>query len=85
MNTQYASPVAYAELSVEARALLFIFALGAAARYMGQPPNQSELTPILEAIWNRNRLCRNDLSNPFRMTALLESELLSVCLAGGVQ
>jgi hypothetical protein len=85
MNTQYASPVAYAELPVEARALLFIFALGAAARYMGQPPNQSELTPILEAIWNRNRLCRNDLSNPFRMTALLESELLSVCLAGGVQ
>jgi hypothetical protein len=85
MNNLGVSPIPYAELPVEARTLLFIFALGAAARYMGQPPIQSELTPILEAIWDRNRLCRNDLSNPFRMTALLESELLSVCLAGGVQ
>ena len=33
------SPIPYAELPVEARALLFIFALGAAAHYMGQPPN----------------------------------------------
>ena len=79
------SPVPFAELPVEARALLFIFALGAAARYVGHPPSQSELPPVLETIWNRNRLCPSDLANPFHMTALLETELSSVCLAGGVQ
>ena len=79
------SPVPFAELPVEARALFFIFALGAAARYVGHPPSQSELTPVLEVIWNRNRLCRNDLSDPFRMMALLKMELSSVCFAGGAQ
>jgi hypothetical protein len=52
---------------------------------MGQPPNQSELTPILEDIWNRNRLCRNDLSNPFRMTALIEREFAPASLTGSAQ
>jgi hypothetical protein len=85
MNNTGVSPIPYAELPVEARALLFIFAVGAAARYMGQPPNQSELTPILEAIWNRNRLCISNLADPFRMTALLETELASVVFAGGIQ
>ena len=79
------SRIPYAELPVEARALFFIFALGAAARYVGHPPSQSELTPVLEVIWNRNRLCRNDLSDPFRMTAMLETELSCVCFAGGAQ
>jgi hypothetical protein len=79
------SHVPFAELPSEARALLFIFALGAAARYVAQPPRQSELTPLLESIWNRNRLCLSDLANPFRMTALLETELSSVCFVGGVQ
>jgi len=85
MITSRTSHVPFAELPSEARALLFIFALGAAARYVTQPPRQSELTPLLESIWNRNRLCLNDLANPFRMTALLETELSSVCFAGGAQ
>src|ERR1019366_868908 len=79
------SPIVYAELPSEARALLSIFAQAAAARYVAQPLKKSELTPILESIWNRNRLCLNDVGNPFRMTALLETELSSVCLAGGAQ
>jgi hypothetical protein len=79
------SPVSFAELPVEARALLFIFALGAAARYVGHPPSQSELTPVLETIWNRNRLCPSDLANPFHMIALLETELSSTRFAGGAQ
>ena len=79
------SHVPFAELPSEARALLSIFALGAAARYGPQPPRRSELTPVLEIIWDRNLLCLNDLADPFRMTALLKMELSSLCFAGGAQ
>ena len=85
MIKSYVSPVPFAELPVEARALLFIFAQAAAARYVAQPRKQSELTPLLEIIWNRNRLCLTDLADPFRMTAMLETELSSMCFAGGAQ
>jgi hypothetical protein len=85
MNNPCASPVPFAELPSEARALLSIFAQAAAARYVAQPLKQSQLTPLLETIWDRNRLCLSDLANPFRMTALLETELSSACLAGGAQ
>ena len=85
MNKLSVSPIVYAELPSEARALLSIFAQAAAACYVAQPLKQSELTPLLETIWNRNRLCLSDLGNPFRMTALLETELKSVCVAGGAQ
>jgi hypothetical protein len=85
MKNLSVSPVPYAELPVEARSLLVILALAAAARYVAQPPERSELTRLLEAIWDRNRLCLNDLANPFRMTSLLETEFSSVCFAGGTQ
>ena len=85
MITSRTSPVPFAELPSEARALLSIFAQAAAARYVAHPIKQSELTPLLETIWNRNRLCLSDFANPFRMTALLETELSSVCLAGDAQ
>ena len=85
MITSRTSPVPFAELPSEARALLFILALGAAARYVGHPPRKSELTPLLESIWNRNRLCLSNLADPFRMTALLETELSSLCFAGVAQ
>jgi hypothetical protein len=38
--------------------------MAALARYGVQLPQQSELTPLLEAIWNRNRLRPDDLSDP---------------------
>ena len=85
MHNLSVSPVPFAELPSEARALLFIFAIGAAAHHMTQPPKQSELTPLLETIWNRNRLCPSDLANPFRMTALLKTELSPVCSPVGAQ
>jgi hypothetical protein len=85
MNKLSVSPMVYAELPVEARALLFIFALAAAARYVAQPPKRLELTPLLETIWNRNRLGPSDLANPFRITALLETELSSICFAERAQ
>ena len=85
MITPSTSLVPFAELPSEARALLFIFAMGAAARYGTQSPKPPEMTPILESIWNRRRLCLSDLADPFRMTALLKEELSSVILAGAAQ
>ena len=72
----------FAELPVEARALFFINALPAVARFGVKPPKHSELAPVLETIWNGNRLCPRDLSDPFRMTASLEKELAPVSLNG---
>ena len=85
MNTISLSHIPFAELPSQARALLFINALAAVAHYGAQPPKQSELTPALETIWNRNRYRLKDLSDPFRMTALLKTELTSVILAGDAQ
>jgi hypothetical protein len=79
------SPIVYAELPAEARVLLFMFAMGAATRHVAQPPTRSELDPLLEIIWNRNRLCLSDFADPRRMTALLKTELSSLCMAGGAQ
>jgi hypothetical protein len=85
MNDLSVSPVPFGELPSEARALLSIFAQAAAARYVAHPLKQSDLTPLLETIWNRNQLCLSDFANPFSMTALLETELSSVCFAGGAR
>jgi len=79
------SHVPYAELPSEARMLFSIFAQAAAASYVARPLKHSELTPLLETIWNRNRLCLSDVANPYRMTALLETELKCVCATGGAQ
>jgi hypothetical protein len=85
MNTTTLPHVPFAELPVEARALFLINALAAVARYGAQPPEQSELTPVLKTIWNGNQLRLKDLSDPFRMTTLLKMELASVFLAGDAQ
>ena len=75
-------PIVYAELPSEARTLLFIIAQAAAPRSVAQPPKRPELTPVLEIIWNRNLPCLNDLADPFRMSALLKTELSSLRFAG---
>ena len=85
MLTSRTSHVPFAELPSEARALLFIFAMGAAVRYGTKPSKRSEMTPILESIWNQRRLCLSDLADPFRMTALLKTEFSSMCPAGRAQ
>ncbi len=65
--------------------MFFIFATAASARFGVRRPNQSEMNPVLETIWNGNRLRLQDLSDPFRMTALLKTELASFSSAGEVQ
>jgi hypothetical protein len=85
MNTISLSHIPFAELPVEARALFSIIALAAVARYGVQRPEPAELIPVLETIWNENRLRLKDFSDPFRMTALLETEFASVSSAGDAQ
>lgn len=59
-------------LPIQARILFFIYASAALARYRSQPPTPSGLASELELAWNRNGLCESDLSDPSRMTRLLE-------------
>jgi len=49
-----------------------MFALAALARYRSEPPTPRGLAAELETAWNTNRLCEIDLSDPDRMTQLLE-------------
>jgi hypothetical protein len=85
MNTISLSHIPYAELPSQARAMFFMNATAALAAFGAQRPNRSEMNPVLETIWNGNRLRLQDLSDPFRMTALLKTELASFSSAGEVQ
>jgi hypothetical protein len=85
MNTISLSHIPFDELPSQARTMFFIIAVGASARFGAPRPNQSEMNPVLETIWNGNRLSLTALSDPFRMTALLKMELASFSSAGDVQ
>ena len=65
--------VPFAQLPIEARVLFAIYASAAWARYRSTPPAMSTLAAELDAVWKANRLTLRDLSDPYRMTALLES------------
>ena len=85
MNTISLSHVPFAELPIEARTLLSIIAMSSLVRFEAPRPNRAEMNPMLETIWNRNRLSLKDLSDPFLMTALLKLELAPVASAGDEQ
>jgi hypothetical protein len=72
MKTTSSPDLSFAQLPSEARALFFIYASAALARYQSHPPRRSELASELENVWDRHRLTRQDLSDPHRMTRLLE-------------
>jgi hypothetical protein len=64
--------IPFERLSLEARALFFIYASAALARYQSHRPKPAELEDTLEAVWDTNGLAYEDLADPFRMTRLLE-------------
>jgi hypothetical protein len=72
MQNKTSPHVPFAQLPVEARFAFFFNALAAVARYRSLPPTVEELAPELEVAWNRNQLRQSDLSDPDRMTQLLE-------------
>jgi hypothetical protein len=76
MDYPLRSHTPFAELSVEARVLFFIYASAAVARFGVYPPTPTQLAPQLEAISNEHKLCDEDLSDPDRLTVLLEEHLL---------
>lgn len=67
--------ISYCELPAEARALFTIFGLGAAARFSPTPPRKASLTATLSMIWDAERLTPGDLSDPVKMTELVEQYL----------
>jgi hypothetical protein len=73
MKNASASHVPFAQLPIEARVLFAIYASAALARYCSTPLAMFTLAAELDAVWNANRLILCDLSDPCRMTALLES------------
>ena len=70
--------VPFAELPIEARVLFAIYASAALVRFRSQIPTLGNLAAGLERIWNANRLTLVDLSDPYRMTALLESHVAAL-------
>ena len=67
--------IPYEQLPSEAAGLFFIFALGASAGCRTYPPTRSQLTNVLQTVWNTNRLTLRDLRDGHRMTNLI-GELL---------
>jgi hypothetical protein len=70
----------FAQLPHEARALFFIYASAALARYQSHPPKRSELAQELETVWDTHRLTSQDLSDPYRMTRLLQQHFATSLL-----
>jgi hypothetical protein len=77
MKTTNPSHMPYKELPHEAARLFFIFALGASSRYQCYPPKRSELANALETVRNDEGLTEQDLSDPNRVTRLIEEHLAS--------
>ena len=75
MNNSLQPHTPFAELPVQARALFFIYASAANARFGVRPPTPTDLASQLESIWNGHRLRDEDLSDPDRLTALLKEHL----------
>lgn len=67
--------IPYCELPAEARALFTIFGLAAASRFVVRPPHRAKLDAMLATVWNAERLTRNDLRDPDRLTHLIEDYL----------
>ena len=78
MNNASESQVPFAQLPIEARVLFSIYASAACARYGSTPPAVSMLAAELDAVWTENKLTLRDLSDPYRMTALLESHFAAL-------
>jgi hypothetical protein len=72
MISSLSSQPPFEQLPIEARMLFFVYASAALAKYQSQPPTPRELATELETVWNTNRLCLSDLSDPSRLTHLLE-------------
>ena len=65
----------FEQLPIKGRTLFFIYAAAALARYQSHRPRPSELASSLATVWDAHRLTHEDLSNPTRMTPLLEEHL----------
>lgn len=72
------SPRSFEQLSVQARTLLSIYASAAWARRHAHIPNPTRLLTELESFWCAQQLSADALSDPHRMTLLLEKHFESL-------
>jgi len=68
----------FKELSAQAQTLIFLYALAAWARHHAEIPSPMMLSKELENFWCAQQLCADELSDPNRMTRLLEKHFESV-------
>jgi hypothetical protein len=68
----------FSELAIEARTLLSIYASAAWARHHANIPGATMLQTELENFWCAQQLSAEALSDPHRMTALLEKHFESL-------
>lgn len=59
-----------------ARALFTIYGLAAAARFAAKPPRKAALAATLNIVWDAERLTPSDLSDPNRLTNLIEQYMV---------
>ena len=69
------------ELSPQAKTLLFIYASAAWARFDPRIPAPSVLLAFIETVWSAQQLGCDAVSDPDRMTRLLEKHLDLLCSA----
>ena len=60
-------------------------AIAAAAGLGAQRSDLLELTPLLETVWNGNRLRLNDLAEPFQMTKLFKAHFAATPAFGDAE
>lgn len=77
-NIPYSSPKSFRQLPVEAKALVFIYASAAWARFNPNIPDQSVLLSEIEKVWCIQKLSAEAVSDPDRMTRLLEEHFESL-------
>jgi hypothetical protein len=68
----------FEELSVQARTLLLIYASAAWARYHANIPDPTMLLKEIENAWRTHQLSADAVSDPDRMTLLLEKHFESL-------
>jgi hypothetical protein len=76
--TRPSSLLSFKELSMQARTLLFLYASATWARRHGDILNSTMLLAELEKFWGAQQFSEDALSDPDRMTCLLEKHFESL-------
>ena len=79
MTKNQSSSQPFGELSAQAKTLLFIYASAVWARFDPTIPDPSVLLGHVEKVWYDQQLGPDAVSDPDRVTRLLEKQVQSLC------